>query len=387
MNNLSIYVHWPWCKSKCPYCDFNSHTFKQYDEQRYVDCVLKELETTYANLNKEQKSQKVCSIYFGGGTPSLMQATSVKQIIDKIKDIFTLTDNVEISTECNPTSAEAKKMQEFAACGVNRVSIGVQSLRNDLLKFLGREHDKAEAMTAIKYAFSAVENVNFDLIYGLPDQSLDDWKSDLEYALSVGTPHISCYQLTIEKNTAFYNLYKKKQLIMPSIDTQAEFFDYTRKFLMQHGYENYEVSNFAKPGFDCKHNVNIWQYNSYIGVGAGAHGRYINKYGDYIATQNIKAPSQYMDRIESQENAYSKTEILGVDEISFEMLLLGFRLKEGLNLKHLKQITSKDIIDIVNEEKLKLFVKQGLLEYAGDYLRLTEKSYHLLNQIIEELLV
>tara|TARA_Y100001960_G_scaffold291819_1_gene333479 strand:+ start:160 stop:1323 length:1164 start_codon:yes stop_codon:yes gene_type:complete len=387
MNNLSIYVHWPWCKSKCPYCDFNSHTFKQYDEQLYVDCILKELETTYSNLNEEQKNQKVCSIYFGGGTPSLMQATSVKQIIDKIKDIFTLTDNVEISTECNPTSAEAQKMKEFADCGVNRVSIGVQSLRNDLLKFLGREHDKAEAMKAIKYAFSAVENVNFDLIYGLPDQSLDDWKSDLEYALSVGTPHISCYQLTIEKNTAFYNLYKKKQLIMPSIDTQAEFFDYTRKFLMQHGYENYEVSNFAKPGFDCKHNVNIWQYNSYIGVGAGAHGRYINKYGDYIATQNIKAPSQYMDRIESQENAYSKTEILGVDEISFEMLLLGFRLKEGLNLKHLKQITSKDITDVVNEEKLNLFVKQGLLEYAGDYLRLTEKSYHLLNQIIEELLV
>ena len=387
MNNLSIYVHWPWCKSKCPYCDFNSHTFKQYDEQLYVDCILKELETTYSNLNEEQKNQKVCSIYFGGGTPSLMQATSVKQIIDKIKDIFTLTDNVEISTECNPTSAEAQKMKEFADCGVNRVSIGVQSLRNDLLKFLGREHDKAEAMKAIKYAFSAVENVNFDLIYGLPDQSLDDWKSDLEYALSVGTPHISCYQLTIEKNTAFYNLYKKKQLIMPSIDTQAEFFDYTRKFLMQHGYENYEVSNFAKPGFDCKHNVNIWQYNSYIGVGAGAHGRYINKYGDYIATQNIKAPSQYMDRIESQENAYSKTEILGVDEISFEMLLLGFRLKEGLNLKHLKQITSKDITDVVNEEKLNLFVKQGLLEYSGDYLRLTEKSYHLLNQIIEELLV
>ncbi|HAG52606.1 MAG TPA: coproporphyrinogen III oxidase [Alphaproteobacteria bacterium] len=387
MKNLSIYVHWPWCKSKCPYCDFNSHSYKQYDEDEYIACVLAELDRVYANLHDSQKSQKVCSIYFGGGTPSLMQAKSIGLVIDKIKSLFDLTDNIEISTECNPTSAEAQKMQEFASFGVNRVSIGVQSLRNDLLKFLGREHDASEAMQAIKYAFSAVKNVNFDLIYGLPEQKLEDWQSDLDYALKVGTPHISCYQLTIEKNTAFYNLYKNNKLIMPNVDTQAEFFNYTRKFLMENGYENYEVSNFAKDGFECKHNVNIWQYNSYIGVGAGAHGRYINAHGDYLATQNIKSPSQYVKAIKEKGLAYSKTEVLGNDAISFEMLLLGLRLKQGVNLTHLEEITGQNSDSFMNKQKLDLFLKEGLLEKSGDNLRLTEKSYHLLNQIIEELLV
>ena len=386
MKNLSIYVHWPWCKSKCPYCDFNSHSFKTYDEDEYIDCVLAELDSVYANL-KDAKNYKVSSIYFGGGTPSLMQATSVGRVIDKIKSLFMLTDEVEISSECNPTSAEAEKMQEFAAFGVNRVSIGVQSLRNDLLKFLGREHDCSEAMQAIKYAFGAVKNVNFDLIYGLPDQKLEDWQSDLEYAIKVGTPHISCYQLTIEKNTAFYNLYKNKQLIMPSVDTQAEFFDYTRKFLIEHGYENYEVSNFAKPGFDCKHNVNIWQYNNYIGVGAGAHGRYMNKHGDYIATQNIKAPSQYVKAIKEKGLAYSKTEMLGNNEIAFEMLLLGLRLKQGMNIQDFENLTGQKLEEFVNNSKLDLFLRQDLLVKENNYLKLTEKSYHLLNQIIEELLV
>jgi oxygen-independent coproporphyrinogen-3 oxidase len=386
MKNLSIYVHWPWCKSKCPYCDFNSHSFKTYDEDEYIDCVLAELDSVYANL-KDAKNYKVSSIYFGGGTPSLMQAASVGRVIDKIKSLFMLTDEVEISSECNPTSAEAEKMQEFAAFGVNRVSIGVQSLRNDLLKFLGREHDCSEAMQAIKYAFGAVKNVNFDLIYGLPDQKLEDWQSDLEYAIKVGTPHISCYQLTIEKNTAFYNLYKNKQLIMPSVDTQAEFFDYTRKFLIEHGYENYEVSNFAKPGFDCKHNVNIWQYNNYIGVGAGAHGRYMNKHGDYIATQNIKAPSQYVKAIKEKGLAYSKTEMLGNNEIAFEMLLLGLRLKQGMNIQDFENLTGQKLEEFVNNSKLDLFLRQDLLVKENNYLKLTEKSYHLLNQIIEELLV
>jgi len=387
MKNLSIYVHWPWCKSKCPYCDFNSHSFKTYDEDEYISCVLRELDNVCSNLSTEQKQQKVCSIYFGGGTPSLMQAKSIGLVVDKIKSLFDLTGDVEISTECNPTSAEAQKMQEFASFGVNRVSIGVQSLRNDLLKFLGREHDASEAMQAIKYAFSAVKNVNFDLIYGLPNQKLEDWQADLEYALKVGTPHISCYQLTIEKNTAFYNLYKNNKLIMPNVDTQAEFFNYTRKFLMDHGYENYEVSNFAKDGFECKHNVNIWQYNSYIGVGAGSHGRYINAHGDYLATQNIKSPSQYVKAIQEKGLAYSKTEILGNDEISFEMLLLGLRLKQGVNLKELEEITGQKPASFMNQEKLELFLKEGLLEQEADNLKLTEKSYHLLNQIIEELLV
>lgn len=386
MKNLSIYVHWPWCKSKCPYCDFNSHSFKTYDEDEYIDCVLAELDSVYANL-KNAEQYKVSSIYFGGGTPSLMQATSVGRVINKIKSLFELTDEVEISSECNPTSVEAQKMQEFAAFGVNRVSIGVQSLRNDLLKFLGREHDCDEAMIAIKNAFSAVKNVNFDLIYGLPDQKLEDWQSDLEYAIKVGTPHISCYQLTIEKNTAFYNLYKNKQLIMPSVDTQAEFFDYTRKFLIENGYENYEVSNFAKPGYDCKHNVNIWQYNNYIGVGAGAHGRYMNKHGDYIATQNIKAPSQYVKAIKDKGLAYSKTEMLGNNEIAFEMLLLGLRLKQGVNISDFENLTGQKLTDFVNNNKLDLFLNQGLLKQENNYLKLTEKSYHLLNQIIEELLV
>lgn len=383
---LSIYVHWPWCKSKCPYCDFNSHSFKSYDEDEYIACVCEELETTFANLSTSQQQQQVCSIYFGGGTPSLMNAESVGKVITKIKELFSLNDDVEISTECNPTSVEAEKMTEFAKHGVNRVSIGVQSMRDDLLKFLGREHSSAEAMVAVKHAFSAVDNVNFDLIYGLPDQKLSDWQSDLEYAMQVGTPHISCYQLTIEKNTAFYNLYKNNKLHMPNVDTQAEFFDYTRKFLMKLGYENYEVSNFAKPGYDCKHNVNIWQYNSYIGVGAGAHGRYINKYGDYMATQNIKAPSQYVKAIKEKANAYSKTEILGNNEISFEMLLLGLRLKQGVNISRLEEITQQNLADFVNNDKLNLFLKKELLIIENNHLKLTEKSYHMLNSIIEELL-
>lgn len=383
---LSIYVHWPWCKSKCPYCDFNSHSFKSYDEDEYIDCVLLELESTYLNLDKSQQQEKVCSIYFGGGTPSLMTAKSIGKVIQKIKSLFVLIDDVEISTECNPTSAEAQKMQDFAKHGVNRVSIGVQSLRKDLLEFLGREHSADEAMVAIKYAFGAVKNVNFDLIYGLPNQNLSDWQSDLGYALKVGTPHISCYQLTIEKNTAFYNLYKNNKFIMPSVDTQAEFFNYTRKFLIDNGYENYEVSNFAKNGFDCKHNVNIWRYNSYIGVGAGAHGRYINKYGDYIATQNIKPPSQYVSAIKEKANAYSKTEILGNQEIAFEMVLLGFRLKEGLNITKLENTTGQKFTEFVNNKKLDLFLKQKMLVLENGYLKLTEKSFHLLNQIVEELL-
>lgn len=384
---LSIYVHWPWCKKKCPYCDFNSHSFKSYDEEEYISCVCQELEQTFVNLSEQQRGEKVCSVYFGGGTPSLMQSESVSKVLSKVQELFDLANDAEISTECNPTSAEAEKMAEFAKHGVNRVSIGVQSLRDDLLKFLGREHNSVEAMEAIKYAFSAVKNVNFDLIYGLPEQKLADWQADLGYALKVGTPHISCYQLTIEKNTAFYNLYKKGRLQMPNVDTQAEFFDYTRKFLIKNGYENYEVSNFAKPGAECRHNVNIWQYNSYIGVGAGAHGRYINANGDYLATQNIKTPSQYIKAMHEKGNAYSKTEVLGNNEIAFEMLLLGLRLKQGLNIARLEQITGQKLADFVNVDKLNLFIKEDLLAIENNHLKLTENSYHMLNSIIEELLV
>lgn len=384
MTELSIYVHWPWCKKKCPYCDFNSHEFKHYDEQNYISAVLKDFDFHCENL--KQDNYVVTSIYFGGGTPSLMQVDSIDLIIRAIKKRFVLAEDVEISTECNPTSTETKKMQDFVKSGVNRISIGVQSIRDDNLKFLGRQHSAQQALQALDYAIKATDNVSFDLIYGLPNQKLEDWKKDLEFAVSLNVKHISCYQLTIEPNTKFYNLYKKNQLQVLPEKQQAEFFDFTKNFLQENGYINYETSNFAKPGFECKHNYNIWQYKPYIGLGAGAHGRYCNKNLDYVAVQNIKAPNQYIKAFVNKPNSYGRVEILSLNDIAVEMLLLGLRLKTGVDLDNLKLITDKPLEYFVTK-KLDLFLKKNIIKIENNHLKLTEKSYHLLNQVLQELLI
>ncbi|MCP4355839.1 MAG: radical SAM family heme chaperone HemW [Proteobacteria bacterium] len=385
MTKIGIYIHWPWCESKCNYCDFNSYAVTSYNEKQYVEFMVTELDQVYRGLHESLQNAEVSSVYFGGGTPSLMKPESVNYILKAIKERFDFTKNLEISMECNPASADIQKLDDFRKAGVNRLSIGVQSFDDNVLTVLNRKHTSKQAKQIINDAIAVFDSVSIDLIYGIPDQSLNSWKKDLKMASELGISHLSCYQLTIEPNTVFYRLSQENKFAMPDIDLQGDFFDVTRTFLESHGFANYEVSNFAKAGFECKHNVNIWKYNSYIGLGAGAHSRILNENLMHVARQNELLPKKYMQLL-SEGQSVSEDELLNSKSVATEMLLLGLRLKEGFNLDKFKATSGYDIRGIVNSDKFYLLLDEGMLCFDKANLRLTEKSYHLLNEVISELL-
>jgi oxygen-independent coproporphyrinogen-3 oxidase len=383
--DLSIYIHWPFCKSKCPYCDFNSHVRETISYDLWLKSYLKEIEFFKSTI----QGKYIKSIFFGGGTPSLMPPFIVKGIIDKISEFGNLDSNTEITIEANPTSSEAENFEGYKDSGVNRLSIGIQALREKDLKFLGREHNVLEAKEVINFGSKIFERFSFDLIYARPEQTLKDWLQELEEAISMAASHISLYQLTIEKGTPFYKMYKDKKFTLPENELASELFSLTNDFLSKQGFRHYEVSNYARKGEESRHNLCYWQYDDYLGIGPGAHSRISYKDNDqwYMqAFSHIARPEGWLKQVEEKSNGIQSYNKLSKDEILSEILLMGLRLKDGINDKNFRKFFNKDIVEALNPTKLEYLKNKNLIEYSPQYIRTTLLGANLLNSVLLKLI-
>jgi putative oxygen-independent coproporphyrinogen III oxidase len=376
---LAIYIHWPFCKAKCPYCDFNSHVTEHIVAERWKAAYIKEINYFAARVGK----RNVSSIFFGGGTPSLMPVDLVKAIIDTLAEHFTFAEDIEITLEMNPTSIEAKKLEGFKAAGVNRVSVGIQSLRAKDLKFLGRQHSAEEALAALQTARDIFSNYSFDLIYARPNQTLLEWREELEEALQYVGTHFSLYQLTIEKGTPFYAAHSRGEFTLPDEDVAAEMYELTETMLKQKGLLAYEVSNYAKPGFECRHNLTYWQYGEYVGIGPGAHGRIGFP---RQATMMIHGPEAWLKSVEEKNHGLQSDIAVTAQEIKEEAVMMGLRLAEGIDVTTFKTATGLDLWSCLDVQKLEACAKEGLITYTINNLRPTPKGRMLLSSLTALLL-
>ena len=333
---LGLYVHWPFCKAKCPYCDFNSHVSTHID----ADAFLAAFHTEMAYMaNQLDHRTPLSSIFFGGGTPSLMPAFVVEAVIDKAADIFGFMPDIEITAEANPTSVEASTMLDFHHAGVNRVSMGVQSLRDETLAFLGREHSAIDAKTALATVRSAFDNISIDLIYATPDQTPKDWHDELSAALALGLDHLSLYQLTIESGTHFYTRQRRGETMALDDDHAATLFDITRDLTQNAGLPAYEISNHAKPGHQCRHNLIYWQSGNWLGIGPGAHSRFTRQDSAHknsrIGISTRRSPAGWLDAIAKDGHATDTFVTDDQNDWAAEMLMMGLRLTSGLSLSQI----------------------------------------------------
>lgn len=367
--NLGLYVHWPFCVSKCPYCDFNSHVRASIDEGLWKKALMLELETA----SRELKHHKLSSIFFGGGTPSLMAPATVEAVIQKAFDLWG-ENQIEITLEANPNSIEANKFSDFKAAGVNRVSIGVQSLINEQLKFLGRAHGKEEAINAIKLAAKIFNRYSFDLIYARPEQTIAQWKNELEEALQYTDSHMSLYQLTIEPGTSFYTRHKRGEIQIPDDDLAADMYFATAEIMDKAGLASYEVSNYAKPGQESQHNLIYWRYQDFLGVGPGAHGR-ITINGEKVAEKRIRGPELWIESVTNLGHGTDERIILNHEDQFAEWLMMGLRLKEGVDQQTL-----------LNKVDIRKFVESGHLIAENGRVKPTDLGIICLNAVIGKIL-
>lgn len=378
---FALYVHWPFCKSKCPYCDFNSHVRSGIDHDLWQKSLLQELEATAAELGP----QKLDSIFFGGGTPTLMEAATVEAIIDRATDLWQPASDIEITMEANPTSVEANRFQDYAAAGVNRVSIGVQSLIENDLKALGREHSVIEAKSVIELAAKTFPRYSFDLIYARPDQTLKAWEEELREALTLAGDHLSLYQLTIEPGTAFHTQYRLGELVIPGEDLATELYELTQDIMNDAGLPQYEISNHARVGEESRHNLTYWRYGDYAGIGPGAHGR-VTLAGQKFATTTQRLPENWLKAVEVDGRALvEKTPIDKEDQLK-EMLLMGLRLAEGIPLSRIEGLTERLFKESMNFNRLDDLVKGGFVNYDETTLRVTHEGRQRLNAVLSHLL-
>jgi oxygen-independent coproporphyrinogen-3 oxidase len=377
--SFGIYVHWPFCAAKCPYCDFNSHVRTRIDEAGWLAGIEKELEWT-ARIQGDARPI-VETIFFGGGTPSLMTGQSVGRILEKIARTWRMANDVEITLEANPASAEAARFADYKAAGVNRISLGVQALNDADLKMLGRLHNAAEAKAALKMAMGHFSRVSLDLIYARPNQSDAQWRAELKEALSFGTDHLSLYQLTIEPETPFALLHKTGKLQIPDDDLAADLYETTQEITGAAGLPAYEISNHARPGSESRHNLIYWRYGDYAGVGPGAHGRLMLN-GDRMATATIRLPERWRETLEKQGNAFTDFLAVPDGDAAREHLLMNLRLAEGLDLAayELRWNMRPDAV------KIAALTEQGLLFQQDDVLRATPNGRLVLNAVIAALL-
>ncbi len=331
MNSFGVYIHWPFCAQKCPYCDFNSHVrHKGWDEARFLAAYKCELDHVAGMIG----SRDVRSIFFGGGTPSLMKPETVGAILDHIAALWPIDAKAEITIEANPGSVEATRFQGYRAAGINRVSMGLQSLHDEDLKKLGRIHTVAESKAALKIARDTFERFSFDLIYARPGQQPDAWRAELTEALDLAGDHISLYQLTIEPDTPYAALHAAGKLVVPDPDAALALYEITQELTSARGLEAYEISNHAKPGEESRHNLLYWRYGEYAGVGPGAHGRLLTTAGR-VATVTEKNPEAWLARVEEHGHGFTeRTEVTRTEQAD-EMLLMGLRLREGVDLERL----------------------------------------------------
>lgn len=371
---LALYVHWPFCVSKCPYCDFNSHVRESVDQAAWRDALLADLAHEAAAL----PGRRLGSIFFGGGTPSLMPPATVAAVIDAATQAWAPLAELEITLEANPSSVEAARFGALAAAGVNRVSLGLQALDDAALAFLGRAHGVAEGLAALETAQAAFGRVSFDLIYARPGQTLAGWEAELARALAFGTEHLSLYQLTIEPGTRFATLFEKGELAAYDADAAADLFEATRAMTAAAGLPAYEVSNHARPGAESRHNLTYWRYGDYAGVGPGAHGR-----RGGVATLRHKKPENWIGAVARNGHGVQREEPLAPDERGVEALLMGLRLGEGVDLGRIAAIAGGAApIDLAAAAAM---ARQGLVARQGDRLRVTETGMPVLEAILRDL--
>ena len=377
-SEFAVYVHWPFCLSKCPYCDFNSHVrHGGYDEAHYVRAIQSEL----AAAAERAPGRIVSTIFFGGGTPSLMQPQTVGAILDSIGKHWTVAGDVEVSLEANPTSVEATRFRGYRAAGVNRVSLGVQALDDSSLKELGRLHSAQEALDAIAVARSIFERYSFDLIYARPRQTLEGWKAELKLAISEAAEHLSLYQLTIEPGTPFFGLHRAGKLIVPNDDLGRDLYDLTQQICDDAGLPAYEVSNHARPGAECRHNLVYWRGHEYAGVGPGAHGR-LNIDGRRYATETEKKPEAWLDLVARNGHGLTVDEKLQPGEVADEFLLMGLRLAEGIDPKRFTQLSGRAL----DPKRLAFLMDGGAVETMDNgRLRVTQSGFPLLDAVVADL--
>jgi putative oxygen-independent coproporphyrinogen III oxidase len=375
---FGIYVHWPFCAAKCPYCDFNSHVHRgEFDESRYVESYAAEI-AHYARL---VPGRRVQSIFFGGGTPSLMDPRSVAGILDAIGQHWEVDPRAEITLEANPTSVEANRFRGYKAAGVNRVSLGVQSLREGPLAELGRRHSVDEAIAAVRLAQSIFPRTSFDLIYARPRQTLDEWQDELTEALWLAQGHLSLYQLTIEMGTRYYDLFSAGKLKMPDEDLSADFYELTQELTGKAGLPAYEISNHARPGQESIHNLLYWRYGEYVGIGPGAHGRLIIDNARH-ATAAEKMPFDWQKKVAARGHGLVTDDILTWEEEGDELLVMGLRLREGIDPSRFTKLSGRKISDVqINELKSIGFVET----LPNGHIRVTDKGWPVLDAVVADL--
>lgn len=375
---FGVYVHWPFCASKCPYCDFNSHVrHHRIDEARYLAAFKQELAAQAAMA----PGRTVGSIFFGGGTPSLMQPSTVGAILDIIAGLWPIHDSVEVTLEANPTSVEAERLRGYRAAGVNRVSLGIQAMNDPDLRALGRLHSADEARTAIAAAASIFDRYSFDLIYARPDQDPKAWAAELAQAISLSAEHLSLYQLTIEPGTVFERLRDAGKLV-PLDDERARIlFDTTRETCDRFGLPAYEISNHARPGAECRHNLLYWRYGEYAGVGPGAHARLLTQKGR-MALSTERHPEKWLEHVEAHGHAFIDEEMLSAEAQGDEFLLMGLRLSEGILPQRFEVLSGRPL----GRTSITTLIEGGFLEEtATGSLRATAAGVPVLNTVVRNL--
>lgn len=381
MQPISIYIHWPFCLSLCPYCDFNSHISSTIDHDLWLNAYKQEI----SYFKKKLSGRKIQSIFFGGGTPSLMHPKTVESIINLLSNIGLVSNKTEITLEANPTSYETEKFKEFKSAGINRVSIGVQSLKADSLKILGRKHTNKEAISAINSASKIFDRYSFDLIYAIPNQTLEDWQNELSNAIKLANGHISLYQLTIEKGTPFYQIFKSGQMQLPSNDSSANMYEWTNEFLKEQDYYSYEISNYAQSGNECLHNLAYWNYNEYLGIGPGAHSR-LHGNDSINAVMMLHKPEKWLQNISQKNHGIQTNTSLSRNELIEEIIMMGTRLKKGMNLYTFRKLTGINFDDVLNKKSFSHFQKCNLVFKSDTHFGLTNTGLLLHNYLVPRLI-
>lgn len=369
---IALYIHWPFCVAKCPYCDFNSHAAGEIDQGVWRDALVSDMEH-WAGLTA---GRRVTSVFFGGGTPSLMAPDTVATLLEKANDLWGLESGVEITLEANPSSVEVGRFQDLRSAGVNRISIGVQALNDADLRFLGRVHTQAAAREAVATAARVFDRYSFDLIYARPDQTVDQWRNELTDALAMAGDHLSLYQLTIEPGTAFF----RDRIEGANEDTAVALFEETQILMDRAGLGAYEISNHARPGCESRHNLTYWRGGEYVGVGPGAHGRVIQQ-GRWQATHQIATPDRWLSAVQGAGHGTAKVTPLNDTERAEERIMTGLRLAEGLNADAVDGVRS-----VIDMKAVRLLTEEGVLDDADGGLRVTAAGRLRLNAIVSMLL-
>jgi oxygen-independent coproporphyrinogen-3 oxidase len=380
MPPLALYIHWPFCLRKCPYCDFNSHVREAIPQARFARALLAELAWEAARLGPRQLG----SIFFGGGTPSLMAPATVAALIEAACRHFPPAPHLEITLEANPTSAEQERLTEFRDAGVNRLSLGVQALDDRVLAWLGRAHSAAEALRALEQARAIFPRLSFDLIYARPGQTLTAWQAELTQALALAADHLSLYQLTIEPGTGFEAAHRRGEIVLPDADTAAALYEATEEAAAAHGLMAYEVSNYAIQGAESRHNLAYWRYTEYAGIGPGAHGR-VRIGGAVVATRRHRAPEIWAERVERHGHGSTAEEIVSPRDRAREALLMGLRLTEGIDAAGFAARTGVALEDAVDPVILAACVEEGYLVSTPGRLAATREGRARLDAVLPRL--